>query len=165
MRWLPTVPTPLIGDALRLKQIITNLIGNAVKFTDAGGRVALKCKLSKMVNRNEAMLEFCASDSGIGIKQDKLDVIFDTFCQADGSTTRKYGGTGLGLSISRRLVNLMGGDLWVRSNYGKGSDFFFTMVVKLDQITPDQVKEKIRRTTDATSSTLTRCTTRRVSRP
>ncbi len=140
----PDCPDPLIGDALRLKQIITNLIGNAVKFTDAGGRVALKCKLSKMINGNLAMLEFCASDSGIGIKQDKLDVIFDTFCQADGSTTRKYGGTGLGLSISRRLVNLMGGDLWVRSNYGKGSDFFFTMVVKLDKISPDQVKEKIR---------------------
>lgn len=140
----PDCPDPLVGDALRLKQIITNLIGNAVKFTEAGGRVALKCTLAKMVNPGEAMLEFCASDSGIGIKQDKLDVIFDTFCQADGSTTRKYGGTGLGLSISRRLVNLMGGDLWVRSNYGHGSDFFFTMVVKLDAISPDQVKEKIR---------------------
>lgn len=113
-------PDPLIGDALRLKQIITNLIGNAVKFTEAGGRVALKCSLAKLISPTEAMLEFCASDSGIGIKQDKLDVIFDTFCQADGSTTRKYGGTGLGLSISRRLVNLMGGDLWVRSNYGHG---------------------------------------------
>ncbi|CAO1614287.1 unnamed protein product [Parajaminaea phylloscopi] len=140
----PNCPDPLIGDALRLKQIITNLIGNAVKFTEAGGRVALKCSLAKMVSPTEAMLEFCASDSGIGIRQDKLDVIFDTFCQADGSTTRKYGGTGLGLSISRRLVNLMGGDLWVRSNYGQGSDFFFTMVVKIDQIGRDYVIEKLR---------------------
>lgn len=140
----PDCPDPLIGDALRLKQIITNLIGNAVKFTEAGGRVALKCSLAKLISPTEAMLEFCASDSGIGIKQDKLDVIFDTFCQADGSTTRKYGGTGLGLSISRRLVNLMGGDLWVRSNYGQGSDFFFTMVVKIDQIGREQVTEKLR---------------------
>lgn len=140
----PNCPDPLIGDALRLKQIITNLIGNAVKFTEAGGRVALKCSLAKMISPTEAMLEFCASDSGIGIRQDKLNVIFDTFCQADGSTTRKYGGTGLGLSISRRLVNLMGGDLWVRSNYGQGSDFFFTMVVKIDQISRDHIAEKLR---------------------
>jgi osomolarity two-component system sensor histidine kinase NIK1 len=141
----PDCPDPLVGDALRLKQIITNLIGNAVKFTEAGGRVALKCTLSKTVLPNQALLEFCASDSGIGIKQDKLDVIFDTFCQADGSTTRKYGGTGLGLSISRRLVNLMGGDLWVRSHYGEGSDFFFTMLVKLDEGFDNiQVKEKMR---------------------
>ncbi|CAD6887732.1 unnamed protein product [Tilletia controversa] len=140
----PDCPDPLIGDALRLKQIITNLIGNAVKFTEAGGRVALKCSLARMESPGEALLEFCASDSGIGIKQDKLDVIFDTFCQADGSTTRKYGGTGLGLSISRRLVNLMGGDLWVRSHYGRGSDFFFTMLVKLDNLGKDQVHEKMR---------------------
>ena len=137
-------PDPLIGDALRLKQIITNLIGNAVKFTDAGGRVSLSCRLAQPMTENEAMLEFCASDSGIGIKKDKLDVIFDTFCQADGSTTRKYGGTGLGLSISRRLVHLMGGDLWVRSHYGKGSDFFFTMVVKKDRFSKDQLAEKMR---------------------
>ena len=140
----PECPDPLIADALRLKQIITNLIGNAVKFTDAGGRVALTCKLAKPATENEAMLEFCASDSGIGIKQDKLDMIFDTFCQADGSTTRKYGGTGLGLSISRRLVNLMGGDLWVRSQYGKGSDFFFTMVVKRDRFSKEQLADKMR---------------------
>ncbi|PKI84485.1 histidine kinase [Malassezia vespertilionis] len=137
-------PDPLIGDALRLKQIITNLIGNAVKFTESGGRVVLRCKLSAYRGNNEALLEFCASDSGIGIKQDKLDMIFDTFCQADGSTTRKYGGTGLGLSISRRLVNLMGGDMWVRSHFGKGSDFFFTMVVKLDKFSKDQLAERMR---------------------
>lgn len=141
----PDCPDPLVGDALRLKQIITNLIGNAIKFTEAGGRVTLKCALKAMASPSQAMLEFCASDSGIGIKQDKLDVIFDTFCQADGSTTRKYGGTGLGLSISRRLVNLMGGDLWVRSRYGEGSDFFFTMLVKLDDgFDTVQVREKMR---------------------
>lgn len=140
----PNVPDPLIGDALRLKQIITNLIGNAVKFTESGGIVALRCKLNSAPGAPETVLEFCASDSGIGIKQDKLDMIFDTFCQADGSTTRKYGGTGLGLSISRRLVNLMGGDMWVRSHFGKGSDFFFTMVVKCDKFTPEQLTERMR---------------------
>jgi len=140
----PNVPDPLIGDALRLKQIITNLIGNAVKFTESGGIVALRCKLNSSPGAAETVLEFCASDSGIGIKQDKLDMIFDTFCQADGSTTRKYGGTGLGLSISRRLVNLMGGDMWVRSHFGKGSDFFFTMVVKCDKFTKEQLAERMR---------------------
>lgn len=133
----PECPDVLIGDALRLKQIITNLIGNAVKFTEAGGNVSLKCRLAEVLNEDECKLEFCASDSGIGIKPEKLDLIFDTFCQADGSTTRKYGGTGLGLSISRRLVNLMGGDLWVESQYGHGSNFFFTMVVKLDHRSSD----------------------------
>ncbi|KAI3618449.1 hypothetical protein CBS9595_002812 [Malassezia furfur] len=140
----PDCPDPLIGDALRLKQIITNLIGNAVKFTESGGRVALRCKLNSPKDSDTATLEFCASDSGIGIKQDKLDMIFDTFCQADGSTTRKYGGTGLGLSISRRLVNLMGGDMWVRSQFGKGSDFFFTMVAKKDKFTKEQLAERMR---------------------
>lgn len=140
----PDCPEPLVGDALRLKQIITNLIGNAVKFTESGGRVSLTCKVAQHISSDEVMLEFCASDSGIGIKPEKLDLIFDTFSQADGSTTRKYGGTGLGLSISRRLVKLMGGDLWVRSDYGKGSEFFFTMVVRIDNLTHEQMLDKMR---------------------
>ena len=140
----PDCPDPLIGDALRLKQIITNLIGNAVKFTESGGRVALRCKLNPSDDPETTTLEFCASDSGIGIKQDKLDMIFDTFCQADGSTTRKYGGTGLGLSISRRLVNLMGGEMWVRSHFGKGSDFFFTIVAKKDKFSKEQLADRMR---------------------
>lgn len=137
-------PDPLVGDALRLKQIITNLIGNAVKFTEAGGRVSLTCKVARRISEDEVMLQFCASDSGIGIKPEKLDLIFDTFSQADGSTTRKYGGTGLGLSISRRLVKLMGGDLWVQSDYGKGSEFFFTMLVRIDMLSKEQIMDKIR---------------------
>lgn len=130
-----TVPDYVVGDSFRLRQIILNLVGNAIKFTEHGevsltirgavGRAALTREL------NEYAIEFVVSDTGIGIPQDKLDLIFDTFQQADGSMTRKFGGTGLGLSISKRLVSLMGGDVWVQSEFGKGSSFFFTCVVKL----------------------------------
>ncbi|CAG8672075.1 9320_t:CDS:2, partial [Paraglomus brasilianum] len=118
------IPDQLIGDPLRMRQVITNLIGNAIKFTTEG--VVVLSVHTRQINRDQVTLEFCVSDSGIGIQEDKLDMIFDTFCQADGSTTRKYGGTGLGLSISKRLVSLMGGDLWVKSVYERGSQFFFT---------------------------------------
>lgn len=125
-----SIPDHLIGDPLRLRQVITNLVGNAIKFTETG-QVTLSAKLvePKITCEDEDVvsIRFCVADTGIGIHEDKLDVIFDTFCQADGSTTRKFGGTGLGLSISRRLVNLMGGDLWVRSKVGKGSEFYFTV--------------------------------------
>ncbi|KAK9448514.1 uncharacterized protein V1518DRAFT_321590 [Limtongia smithiae] len=128
-----TFPDNLIGDSFRLRQVILNLVGNAIKFTESG-EVALSVRRadggSSSVGSDEMLIEFCVSDTGIGIQNDKLDVIFDTFCQADGSTTRKFGGTGLGLSISKQLVNLMGGDVWVRSQYGKGSQFYFTLRVK-----------------------------------
>ena len=132
----PTIPDQLIGDPLRLRQVITNLIGNAVKFTTKG-YVALSCRVKRTMP--EAIeLMFCVADTGIGIKQDKLDVIFDTFAQADGSTTRKYGGTGLGLTISKRLVSLMQGNLWVESQYGQGSRFYFTTVTEMPQSPHDQ---------------------------
>ncbi|KAJ3154316.1 hypothetical protein HDU89_008384 [Geranomyces variabilis] len=118
------VPDQLIGDPLRLKQVLTNLIGNAIKFTTSGEVVLLATY--KGCKGDEVEIEFCCSDTGIGIEATKLDLIFDTFCQADGSTTRKFGGTGLGLTISRRLVTIMGGDLWVKSEFGKGSQFHFT---------------------------------------
>lgn len=137
----PTIPDHLIGDTLRLRQIITNLIGNAVKFTTKG-QVALSCRCVKDYE-DAVELEFCVADTGIGIKQDKLDLIFDTFAQADGSTTRKYGGTGLGLSISKRLVSLMGGKLWVQSIYGKGSRFYFTMLAKKTIRTTAQVLDRL----------------------
>ncbi|EIN06496.1 hypothetical protein PUNSTDRAFT_145080 [Punctularia strigosozonata HHB-11173 SS5] len=128
----PAIPDHLVGDALRLRQVITNLVGNAIKFTPNNdsrmtrGQVALICRLIAS-DGNHVSLEVCISDTGIGIAQDKLDVIFDTFSQADGSTTREFGGTGLGLSISKRLVNLMHGNMWVESELGKGSRFFFTI--------------------------------------
>lgn len=123
------VPTSLVGDPHRLQQILTNLVNNALKFTE-GGRVDIRAeKLEDQFDANGDKivgLQFAVSDTGIGIPADKLDVIFDKFTQADSSTTRKYGGTGLGLAISKRLVELMGGEIWVESEVGKGSTFFFT---------------------------------------
>ncbi|KAF9578246.1 hypothetical protein BGW38_006061, partial [Lunasporangiospora selenospora] len=133
-------PDQLIGDPLRLRQVITNLIGNAIKFTTEGS-VVLDC-VCKNKSDVGVELQFCVSDTGIGIQSDKIEVVFDTFCQADGSTTRKYGGTGLGLSISKRLVTLMGGDLWVNSRFGKGSQFFFTVRFNTGIMSVDQIHLK-----------------------
>ncbi|RKF59214.1 Histidine protein kinase NIK1 [Golovinomyces cichoracearum] len=127
-----SVPDHVVGDSFRLRQVILNLVGNAIKFTDHG-EVSLTVRKAEQnqYSQNEFIVEFSVSDTGIGIQSDKLDLIFDTFQQADGSMTRKFGGTGLGLSISKRLVNLMGGDVWVKSEYGKGSTFYFTCKVRL----------------------------------
>ncbi|KEF56676.1 uncharacterized protein A1O9_06865 [Exophiala aquamarina CBS 119918] len=128
-----SVPDYVVGDPFRLRQIILNLVGNAIKFTNQGV-VKVTIKKSKDLlstcGPDEFPFEFVVSDTGIGIQSDKLDLIFDTFQQADGSTTRKFGGTGLGLSISKRLVNLMGGQVWVTSNFGRGSEFHFSCIVK-----------------------------------
>ena len=124
IRFAPTVPTRLVGDPLRLRQVITNLIGNAIKFTDAGEvAIVVDQELSAQKPGN---LRFAVSDTGIGIGADKLANIFSAFTQADSSTTRRYGGSGLGLAIVERLVGLMGGRVWVESTPGKGSTFFFT---------------------------------------
>ncbi|KAH8602669.1 hypothetical protein B0O99DRAFT_6044 [Bisporella sp. PMI_857] len=126
-----SVPDHVVGDSFRLRQVILNLVGNAIKFTEHG-EVSLTIRKAEQDHcaPNEYAIEFSVSDTGIGIQADKLDLIFDTFQQADGSMTRKFGGTGLGLSISKRLVNLMRGDVWVKSQYGKGSSFFFTCTVR-----------------------------------
>lgn len=124
------VPDYVVGDSFRLRQIILNLVGNAIKFTEHGEvKVRISSYRSSNCGPGDYFVKFAVSDTGIGIPKDKLNLIFDTFQQADGSTTRRFGGTGLGLSISRRLVTLMGGDMWVESEFGAGSIFYFTCKV------------------------------------
>lgn len=140
-----SVPDHVIGDSFRLRQIILNLVGNAIKFTEHGQvSLAINEKDDQTLsNTDEYFVEFVVEDTGIGIAADKLDIIFDTFQQADGSMTRKFGGTGLGLSISKRLVNLMGGELWVRSEVGIGSQFHFTCRVKIAPDDSQVIKKQL----------------------
>ncbi len=121
---MPDVPTNLIGDPDRLSQILFNLIGNAIKFTERG-EVMLSIENDRRAKECGSLL-FSVSDTGIGIPPDKLERIFDSFTQADSSITHKYGGTGLGLAISKQLIELMGGHIWAESEEGSGSRFYFT---------------------------------------
>jgi signal transduction histidine kinase len=113
------------GDPVRLRQILVNLVGNAIKFTSSGGVMLLV--QSESQEGEHVVVRFTVKDSGIGIPPDRQKDIFSAFTQADSSTTRKYGGTGLGLTISRRLAELLGGKIWVESEPGKGSSFIFTV--------------------------------------
>lgn len=120
----PDVPSFLKGDPGRLKQILVNLAGNAVKFTEKGEVSIYSHFVSG--DKDKAFLRFEVRDSGIGIHEDRLNLIFESFSQADTSTTRRFGGTGLGLTISKRLAEMMGGEIGVHSEVGKGSTFWFT---------------------------------------
>ncbi len=123
----PEVPEEIVADPTRLRQVIMNLIGNAIKFTERG-EVGLNVTMDSGTP-DQARLHFVVRDTGIGIEQEKHNVIFEAFSQADGSTVRKFGGTGLGLTISSRLVEMMGGRIWVESRLGAGSQFHFTALV------------------------------------
>jgi signal transduction histidine kinase/DNA-binding response OmpR family regulator len=147
------VPDWLLGDAGRLRQIVINLLGNAIKFTHEGEVIvgvtlAEAPSPSAEVNGTRTspatvVLQFCVSDTGIGIPAEKLQRVFEAFEQADASTTRNYGGTGLGLAIVRRLVELMGGRIWIESKVGQGSRFYFTVRAQVcDEPTPERPRVK-----------------------
>jgi two-component system, sensor histidine kinase and response regulator len=120
----PQLPQFVVGDKHRLRQVVVNLVGNAIKFTDQG-EVVLDARRASHMDA-ELVVHFVARDTGIGIPAEKQQLIFKAFEQADESTSRRFGGTGLGLAISSRLVELMGGNIWVESEVGKGSQFHFT---------------------------------------
>jgi signal transduction histidine kinase/CheY-like chemotaxis protein/HPt (histidine-containing phosphotransfer) domain-containing protein len=127
----PHIPMYMTGDPNRLRQILINLLGNSIKFTERGG---LRVRVEQNPEDARAgFLRFAVADTGVGIPEDKLGLIFESFSQADSSVTRKYGGTGLGLSISRQLVELMRGRIWVESKVGEGSTFFFTAQLRVEE--------------------------------
>ncbi|HVX09863.1 MAG TPA: response regulator [Pirellulales bacterium] len=130
----PAVPQFVIGDKHRLRQVVVNLVGNAIKFTDRG-EVVLDARCESRED-GRIWLHFTSRDTGIGIPQDKQRLIFEAFEQADESTSRRFGGTGLGLAISSRLVELMGGRIWVESVLGKGSEFHFVAAFGLPAEAP-----------------------------
>ena len=135
----PEIPRCLIGDPGRIRQVMTNLVGNAIKFTETGEvvvRVTMDALDAQQFGKDRILIKLSVTDSGIGIPQDKQQMIFEAFAQEDGSTTRRFGGTGLGLSITKLLVSMMGGEVQVASTLGVGSTFSVTMNVGIDQAAP-----------------------------
>ena len=128
----PSIPKTLIGDDQRLAQIITNLLSNAVKFTPENGSISFNANFSEEKD-GVCTIQIAVSDTGIGISQEQQSRLFQSFQQAEVSTTRKYGGTGLGLTISKTIVEMMGGKIWINSELGKGSTFYFTVQMKIKQ--------------------------------
>jgi signal transduction histidine kinase/CheY-like chemotaxis protein/HPt (histidine-containing phosphotransfer) domain-containing protein len=126
----PKTPLAVVGDVTRLRAVLVNLVGNAVKFTEHGEVVVTVSACALSSGRFELM--FAVRDTGIGIPKDRVAHLFDAFTQVDASTTRRYGGTGLGLAISKRLTEMMGGRIWVESEVGQGSTFYFTIEVEED---------------------------------
>jgi signal transduction histidine kinase/DNA-binding response OmpR family regulator len=134
----PDVPDAALGDPLRLRQVVLNLVGNAIKFTSRG-EVSLKVHVAER-NSTDTLLEVSVSDTGVGIPASKLTHIFEPFAQADTSTTRRYGGTGLGLTISSRLIHVMGGTIRVESEENKGSQFIFTARLGVTDSVPQKTQ-------------------------
>ncbi len=142
-RIAPQVHLALVGDPLRLRQILLNLVGNATKFTVRGEiGLAVEPHAHAGLPPSEIMIRFAVKDTGIGIARHQLDHIFANFTQADSSTTRNYGGSGLGLAITKRLVEMMAGRIWVESEPGQGSTFYFTARFRLAESTIPQVVPK-----------------------
>lgn len=133
-----TLPNTLIGDIFRLRQILSNIIGNAVKFTQRG-EISITVRNIGDLPENRTKLEFSVKDTGPGIAKDKMSIIFQSFTQADSSCTRKFGGSGLGLAICKGLLNLMEGDIWAESIEGEGSAFYFTCV--LEKLAQDAIEK------------------------
>ncbi|MDF5707501.1 MAG: PAS domain S-box protein [Nostoc sp. S4] len=123
------IPTTIIKDITRVRQILVNLISNAIKFTQTG-EIVVSVTLKKIISQDEYEIQFAIKDTGIGIPQERMERLFKPFSQVDASMTRQYGGTGLGLAISKRLCELMGGSMWVESFVGVGSTFYFTLVAQ-----------------------------------
>jgi len=146
----PSVPDAVVGDPARLRQVLANLLGNALKFTERGS-IAITAELLNQT-RDELKLRFTVRDTGIGIPADDRERLFETFTQADDSNTRKYGGTGLGLAISKQLVELLGGQIGVENEPGGGSRFWFTAsfkkAAKGAAITPSDLQARARQTAE-----------------
>ena len=137
------VPSMILGDELRLSQVITNLLTNAIKFTPSKGTVILSIEKIEEID-NDIILKIGISDSGIGISKEQQKRLFISFIQADSNISQKFGGTGLGLAISKRIVELMGGEIWIESELGKGAKFIFTMKAKKTEgKTRTKLSEKI----------------------
>lgn len=135
----PDVPFTLVGDPLRLGQVLINLVGNAIKFTDQG-EVLVRVRRQSTVN-NTVTLLFSVSDTGVGMTKEQMEKLFQAFSQADMSTTRRFGGTGLGLSISKKLVEIMGGNIFVESTLNQGSTFYFTVPFEMPLTGPAVIPE------------------------
>jgi len=138
-----SVPDMIQGDPVRIRQILVNLINNAIKFTQKG-KIHVEVKARPKNAQDTCELLFSVMDEGIGIEKDKQEKIFDAFTQEDASTTRQFGGTGLGLSICKKLLELMGGRIWVESEKGKGSAFNFVIpstVVRREDV-PEALQEE-----------------------
>lgn len=133
------IPTYVLGDITRLRQILLNLVNNAIKFTETG-KVTISATVApqQSVESGEVEILFTVCDTGIGIGADEIEHLFQAFSQANPSTTRKYGGTGLGLAICSRLIELMEGKIWVESQVGIGTAVYFTIVVKITDLPPDE---------------------------
>jgi PAS domain S-box-containing protein len=140
------LPDRVFGDPIRLRQIVINLVGNAIKFTDKGEVMLYVERQSQ--SESTLDLHFFVSDTGIGIPEEKQQTIFEAFEQADSSTTRKYGGTGLGLSISAALVKLMGGTMWVESKVREGSKFHFTVVLEITKSESEPLSKEVHKLID-----------------